>query len=471
VPDTMGVSALVGEDVVAWLDTAGVADDIWRKGFINSLTKAGVQLEATARSSSNDPGIIAFESVSSELIRAVREWSRSTRLLAVVARPASLEGSATWQLLQSGAADVVVWDQSAASVQGIVDRLRRWRDIERLVSAPVIRDNLVGESVAWQEVLRDVVEVAAFTDLSVLITGESGTGKELVARLIHSLDRRRNKGQLVLVDCTTLVPSLAASELFGHEKGAFTGAASSREGACALADGGTLFLDEVGELPTDLQAELLRVVQEGAYKRVGGNTWHDSRFRLVCATNRDLQAEQAEGTFRKDFYHRIATWRCQLPSLRERRADVIPLATHFLREALQADEPLEFDPVVRQLLTARDYPGNVRELRQLVRQIARRHVGSGPITPGEVPPAERPALPLSSAWPDTEFEASIGRALATGIGLKDIGTIARETAVAMALREAGGNLQRAAKALGVTDRALQLRRAGAIDAAPDAVPG
>jgi len=311
-----------------------------------------------------------------------------------------------------------------------------------------------------------VVEMAAFTDLSVLITGASGTGKELVARLVHSLDRRPNKGELVLVDCTTVVPSLAASELFGHERGAFTGATAARDGACALADGGTLFLDEVGELPVDLQAELLRVVQEGAYKRVGSNTWRYSRFRLICATNRDLWAEQAQGRFRKDFYHRIAAWRCHLPSLGERRPDIGQLTEHFLRQALPSGQPVELDPAVRELLTARDYPGNVRELRQLVLQIARRHVGAGPVTAGEVPPAERPAAPLPQEWPDPEFEESIGRALAAGVGLKDIGTIARETAVSLALREADGNLQQAARALGVTDRALQLRRAGAVESAP-----
>jgi transcriptional regulator with AAA-type ATPase domain len=126
---------------------------------------------------------------------------------------------------------------------------------------------------------------------------------------------------------------------------------------------------------------------------------------------------------------------------------------------------------VRELLTSRDYPGNVRELRQLVYQIARRHVGSGPVTAGEVPPAERPSIPIPDEWPDAEFEESIGRALATGVGLKDIGTIARETAVALALRDAGGNLQQAARTLGVTDRALQLRRAGAAPGETAAGPG
>src|SRR5437763_9151048 len=135
------------------------------------------------------------------------------------------------------------------------------------------------------------MEAAFFTDAPVLSTGETGTGKELIARLVHSLDARSKKRDLVVVDCTTIVPTLSGSEFFGHERGAFTGAVSTREGAFALADGGTLFLDEVGELPLTLQPRLLRVLQEHTYKRVGGNLWQEAKFRLVCATNRNLETE------------------------------------------------------------------------------------------------------------------------------------------------------------------------------------
>src|SRR5678816_1272096 len=141
-----------------------------------------------------------------------------------------------------------------------------------------------------------------------LIAGESGTGKELVARLIHALDRREPKGPFVVLDCTTVSPELAGSEFFGHERGAFTTAVTAREGAFAMADGGTLFLDEVGELPLTLQAELLRVIQERVYKRVGSNIWKQVNFRLICATNRNLLEEEARGAFRRDFYYRLAAW-------------------------------------------------------------------------------------------------------------------------------------------------------------------
>ncbi|MET0417846.1 MAG: sigma 54-interacting transcriptional regulator, partial [Actinoplanes sp.] len=240
-------------------------------------------------------------------------------------------------------------------------------------------------------VLRDAVEAARFTSSAVLITGESGTGKERLAQLIHDLDPRPVKRKLVILDCSTVVPSLSGSEFFGHDKGAFTGAATAREGAFELADGGTLFLDEVGELPVTLQAELLRVVQEGTFKRVGSNAWRKSSFRLICATNRDLAAEQERGTFRNDFYYRIAGCSLRLPSLRDRATDIIPLFRHFFRQAYPDREPPELSDAVRELLLRRHYPGNVRDLRSLALRIIHRHVGPGAVTVGDVPELERPA--------------------------------------------------------------------------------
>jgi transcriptional regulator with GAF, ATPase, and Fis domain len=218
-----------------------------------------------------------------------------------------------------------------------------------------------------------------------LITGESGTGKELIARLIHTLDPRQNKRDLVVLDGASVVPELSGSEFFGHERGAFTGAVATREGAFALADGGTLFLDEAGELPMTLQAELLRVMQEGSYKRVGSNNWQRTDFRLVSATNRDLLAEEMRGCFRRDFYYRIAGWVCHLSPLRERPEDILPLARRFM-EKLRPGESYEFDDAAREYLLTRKYPGNVRDLRQLVTRIFYRHVGPGPITVGDIAP-------------------------------------------------------------------------------------
>ncbi|MDX1545878.1 MAG: sigma 54-interacting transcriptional regulator [Rhodothermales bacterium] len=389
-------------------------------------------------------------------VRAARQ-AGTERVLAVAATAAPLTLEATWRLLDAGAGDVVPWPGDAAA-DGLVARLRRWREIDALVASPQVRQTLVGRSACWKHVLRQVVEAARYTEASVLILGESGTGKELVARLIHTLDARPDRGRLVVLDCTTVVPELSGSEFFGHEKGAFTNAVALREGAFALADGGTLFLDEVGELPLPLQAELLRVVQERTYKRIGSNTWRQTAFRLICATNRELL--DAPDGFRRDLYYRIANWTLRLPPLRERREDILPLARHFLREMNPGADAPALRPEVRDFLLTLDYPGNVRQLRRLVRQMAWRHVGRGPLTLGAVPEAYRPQRRTFSTWQDAGFELALRRAIALGVGLKKIGKATTDTAVRLALADAGGNVRQAARRLGVTDRAIQLRRAG-----------
>jgi transcriptional regulator with GAF, ATPase, and Fis domain len=360
--------------------------------------------------------------------------------------------------LQAGATDVFAWDHSHEPAREVAARFERWTQVDELVQSSSVRDNLVGQSPAWIRVSRQIVELARFTDASVLITGESGMGKELIARLIHTLDPRPNKRSLVVSDCTTIVPELSGSEFFGHERGAFTGAAAARDGAFALANGGALFLDEVGELPLNLQAELLRVVQERTYKRVGSNTWQQTDFRLICATNRDLLAEQSRGHFRRDLYYRIASWTCHLPPLRERREDILTLAKHFIAQ-LRPDDPPELDEPVREYLLTRDYPGNVRDLRQLITRIAQHHVGPGPITIGDIPEAERlNSDEQAPDWCNDGLEEVIRLAVAAGMNLKEIERTAGELAERIVLEEERGNLQRAAVRLGITDRALQLRR-------------
>jgi len=228
----------------------------------------------------------------------------------------------------------------------------------------------------------------------------------------------------------------------------------------ALANGGTLFLDEIGELPLPLQAQLLRVIQEHTYKRVGGSTWRKSAFRLICATNRDLWDQVRRGGFRADLYYRIAGFITKLPPLRDRHEDIIPLAEHFLRQTHPNSQPPELDDAVRAYLLRREYPGNVRDLQQAVSRLASRHSGDRTISIGCVPPEERPLVDLEDkAWLDLHFERPIKRAVLLGAGLKDIGRAAEDVAIRCVTDEEDGNLQRAARRLGVTDRALQLRRA------------
>jgi transcriptional regulator with GAF, ATPase, and Fis domain len=309
----------------------------------------------------------------------------------------------------------------------------------------------------------EIVEAARFSRTPVLLTGESGTGKELLARLVHTVGNLDGENgpprELITVDCSTIVPELAGSELFGHERGAFTGAYGLREGAFALADGGTLFLDEVGELPPQLQTQLLRAIQEKTYKRVGGNAWLKTDFRLVCATNRDLEDLVRRGLFRLDLYHRIAGWVFRTLNIGERRQDILPLARHFLSGIFRGETP-EFDPGVQEYLVNRTYAGNIRELRQLIERIAHRHVGPGPVTAGEIPEEDRPsACAIARAWPDDQLDRSIAGAIASGASLREISSTTSETAIRIAVQSEQGNLRRAARRLGVTDRALQMRRA------------
>jgi len=386
------------------------------------------------------------------------------RVLAVGLCRTGLADGDGWRLLAAGALDVLCLDDAPEPAAAVAARLGRWAEVDRLLASPLVTRNLVGSSAAWRAALAEIVEAACFGDSGVLLLGESGTGKELAARLIHTLDARPGKGELITLDCTTVHPELAGSEFFGHERGSFTNAVAGREGAFALADGGTLFLDEVGELPGRLQAELLRVVQEGKFKRIGSNAWNQTRFRLVCATHRDLGTEIAEGRFRADFYYRIAAVRCTLPPLAARREDIPLLVRHFLGERTGGAAP-DVEPALLELLTGRDYPGNVRDLRQLVGRIAQRHVGPGPITCGDLPPDERPPRAPAPAEAPAEggggFDGPVREALARARGLREITGEVGDAAVRLALEEAGGNVRRAAALLGITDRALQMRRAAA----------
>jgi formate hydrogenlyase transcriptional activator len=224
----------------------------------------------------------------------------------------------------------------------------------------------VGNSPALRRVLAAIEKVAR-TDSTVLVTGETGTGKELVARAIHRRSRRRERA-LIRVNCAALPEALVASELFGHEKGAFTGAVARRKGRFELADGGTLFLDEVGELPPDMQVALLRVLQEGEFERVGGSETLRTDARLVAATNTDLEEAIAAGKFRSDLFFRLNIFPIQVPALRERREDVPILVEYFAaRHGAQVGKTFRrVEKATLDRLLAYDWPGNVRELENVV---------------------------------------------------------------------------------------------------------
>jgi transcriptional regulator with GAF, ATPase, and Fis domain len=267
-------------------------------------------------------------------------------------------------------------------------------------------EELIGPSAGLARIREQIAMVAA-TDASVLISGESGTGKELVARAIHDLSGRRGK-PLVRVNCAAIPKELFESEFFGHARGSFTGAIKDRVGRFELANGGTLFLDEVGEIPLDLQGKLLRVIQEGQFERVGEDRTRSVNVRLISATNRNLARESSDGRFRLDLYYRLSVFPIEIPPLRERREDIVPLAEKFLSIAarkLMIKAPVMTRAQLKEL-EQYDWPGNVRELQNVIERatILAAHGGfalnldrtgrrsSGPRPVAEVAPVRSPGV-------------------------------------------------------------------------------
>jgi DNA-binding NtrC family response regulator len=260
-------------------------------------------------------------------------------------------------------------DELALVVDRAVERRRLLQDNVSLKSEAGSKyrfENIIGSSPRMQEVFRLIAQCAP-TNTTVLITGESGTGKELIARAIHYNSLRKDK-PIVPVDCMSLSENLLESELFGHVKGAFTGAIANKRGLLEVAAGGSVFLDEVGNIPLSIQAKLLRVIQEREFRAVGDTRTQSADIRLICATHRELRAMVAEGTFRDDLFYRINIFPIRVPALRERREDIPALAFHFLKEcsAEIGKKVTQFSQDAMALLTSHDWPGNVRELENAV---------------------------------------------------------------------------------------------------------
>jgi PAS domain S-box-containing protein len=270
--------------------------------------------------------------------------------------------------------DVTEHRRARADLEKAFEEIKRLRDqlhdenvvLREQIDQAFMFEEIVGTSSALQEVLSRLMKVAA-TDSSVLVSGETGTGKELVARAIHKRSRR-SQGAFVSVNCAALAPTLISSELFGHEKGAFTGALQRRLGRFELANGGTIFLDEIGELPLDTQVALLRVLQEREFERVGGTQPVKIDVRVIAATNRDLEAAVADGTFRPDLYYRLNVFPIQVPPLRERQDDVLMLLEYFVDRFAQkmGKHFKKIDKRTIELFRSYPWPGNIRELQNVV---------------------------------------------------------------------------------------------------------
>ncbi|MBF0513123.1 MAG: sigma-54-dependent Fis family transcriptional regulator [Desulfovibrionaceae bacterium] len=313
---------------------------------------------------------------------------------------------------------------------------------------------LIGASRAMRRVL-DMVAMIAPSEATVLISGETGSGKELVARAIHKASARAS-GPLVAVNCAALAESLLESELFGHEKGAFTGAERRREGRFKQADGGTVFLDEIGEVSAAMQLRLLRVLQEREVVRVGGNETLPVDVRVLAATNRDLRALVADGRFRQDLYYRLNVVALHLPPLRERAGDIPLLAAHFLQKygAKNKKNVQGFTPAAMDCLLRHPWPGNVRELENAVERAV--VLSTGAIAgERELPPELLAGVAVTAP----AAQNPVGAAAALPVMLLED---AEKIAVLAAMREAEGNKSQAARMLGVTRKTLhaKLRKYG-----------
>ena len=333
--------------------------------------------------------------------------------------------------------------QTAASMRELVPTEGKHAPDEK---AP----GLIGTSPAMQKIYKLVGQVAR-SEASVLLLGESGTGKELVARAIYANSPLAAR-PYVAINCAAIPDTLLESELFGHERGAFTGALTQRIGKFERADGGTIFLDEIGDMPLALQAKLLRVLQNGEFQRLGGDQTLRTKVRVIAATNKDLMAMVREKTFREDLYYRIHVVQIQLPPLRERLEDVFPLAEHFLNR-VGKDRGLKFSTASKKALQSWRWPGNVRELENAITR-AVVCAAAESIEPGDLPPEVSGVASERQVGGETGWWSMVSQVAGEGGDLLAAG---EKILVEKALREADGNVKRAAEVLGVTRAALRTR--------------
>jgi two-component system response regulator AtoC len=389
-----------------------------------------------------DPGGLA-------VLQRLREQDSSIPVLILTAYPSS---SMAIESSHLGAFDYLPKPFNVDHVLDMIERALEHRSIAKRAHplqtpSPDPRDTIIGQSGPMQEIYKMIGRVAA-SDATVLITGESGTGKELVARTLHESSPRRQR-PFVTVNCAALTETLLETELFGHEKGAFTGATARRKGRFEQADSGTIFLDEIGEISPAMQKKLLRVLQEHSFERVGGNVSVQVDVRILTATNRDLLRELQAGAFREDLFYRLNVVNLHMPALRERADDIPLLAEHFLRKAQQKHNLAEIRLTSKALQVLQQYhwPGNVRQLENAIER-ASVLAQDGLIT------AEALVLENSGAH-SSLLAAALSELLCDGIGLTEILERVRRTAWELAVHQHQGDQEAAARMLQIEDSSLE----------------
>ena len=382
------------------------------------------------------------------------------------------------EAMKMGAFDFVRKEQLPFNLKIVADsalkaaaELKAANTFKPVLTVEQHQDEIVGKSDAMQQVFKMIGRVAG-SDAPVMITGESGSGKELVARAIHNYSARSNKSFLA-INCAAIPENLLESELFGHEKGAFTGAHSQRIGRFEQSDNGTLFLDEIGEMPLQVQSKILRVLQEGEFSRVGGNQTIRTNVRIVCATNKHLEEEVAKKSFREDLFYRLNVVRVHLPPLRTRADDIRLLAEYFLQKIAHAKHRplLKLSEEAARVLESYPWPGNVRELENTI-QRASVLATADVLLPKDIPLGQVSiaAEPVNAPVPDTAEKAveALFAAAAADPTIQLLPWIEREFTL-RAMEKTGNNQVRAAKMLGITRATLRkrLERNGALGGADD----
>jgi two-component system response regulator AtoC len=384
------------------------------------------------------------------LLQQLRSKSVDIPVLIVTAQDSS---TATIEAMQRGAYDYIAKPFDPDEVLHVVQRAVEHRRLTRRVHAleqQVTRDPrdiMIGRSAPMQQVYKMIGRVAS-SDATVLITGESGTGKELVAHVLHRTSLRR-EGPFIAVNCAALPETLLESELFGHEKGAFTGAMAQRKGRFEQANKGTIFLDEVGEMSASTQKKLLRVLQERTFERVGGNVAVKVDVRVIAATNRDLLHEVTTGSFRDDLYYRLNVINIHMPPLRERKDDIPLLVEHFLQKyRVRAGEQPRITEEAMQKLIDYDWPGNVRQLENSIERAA-------VLAQGKLVSSEYLQLDDSGSTQDQMLTSALGRLLGNGDSLNDMLREVRGRLIELALERNSGDRAAAARMLNVDEKELR----------------
>jgi DNA-binding NtrC family response regulator len=392
-----------------------------------------------------------------EILRAIRARGLPSTVIVVTAHGSV---KVAVEAMREGAYDFIIKpfapDRLIITVKNALER----RQLQSLAAETDIAKtgrfcNLIGASLPMRAVY-NVIQNTAKSRATVFITGESGTGKELCAEALHQLSPRRD-GPFVALNCGAIPKELMESEMFGHVRGAFTGAVGNRDGAIARARGGTLFLDEICEMDLALQVKLLRVLQSGQFQKVGGNEVEQADLRYVCATNRDPWAEVQAGRFREDLYYRLHVVPCAMPPLRERDDDILLLARHYLRQYASEEGKgfVDFDGEAEAGLRRHGWPGNIRELQNVLRNTVLFNTGTvvtGPMLPRFEPAAASRASAAAVAAPPAETRDEAKK-------IRPLWLVEKE-AIEAALAFCGGNVPRAAALLEINPSTIYRRKSG-----------